>query len=251
MCSLLSCHVVGTVAVGKQLRVWKGLVAGSILYLPGASLLLSTHASISLVVFNVTHIVLHLATTSHDALIGLLVLALFHIERVHAIGDVLANTVTAVGVLRLSVVLVPVEVNKRRAGVVSEQHVLGVIVDEVFLFGREVKVTDELSNAKLLDDVEDVELRVKSGASLNLELVLWRVAVAAAHAPRTREVLLAAEAPARVRERLAAIASLAQQVVRELGGVGGHARVLATVLLRLVHIVVQLLCCFSNPDRIA
>ena len=41
---------------------------------------------------------------------------------------------------------------------ISEQHVLGVIVDEIFLFRCQIKIPDELRYAKLLNDFENIEL---------------------------------------------------------------------------------------------
>jgi len=66
------------------------------------------------------------------------------VERVDAVGDVLPDAIATVFILGPPVVLVPRKVYLRSASVISEQHVLRVVVDEIFLFGGEVKVTDEL-----------------------------------------------------------------------------------------------------------
>lgn len=116
-----------------------------------------------------------------------------------------------------------------------------MVVHEVLLLRGEVEVSDEASDTQLLDNVEDVELGVEASAGLDLELVLGRVAEAAAAAPRTREVLLAEEPPARVFERLAAVASLRKQVVLELNVALGDVRVGGALLLRLVDVVVKFL----------
>ena len=116
-----------------------------------------------------------------------------------------------------------------------------MIVDEILLLVRRLEVTNKTCNTQLLDDVEDIELAVEGFASLALKLVQLVVRLAAAQAPRTREVLLAAEFPARVLERLAAVASLSEQVVLEFTLAVWHGWVAFTILLTLFNIVVELL----------
>ena len=122
--------------------------------------------------------------------------------------------------------------------IISEKHVLGVIVHQVVLLGGDGQLSHETSNSEFLNDGADVELAVEACAGLALELVLVRVLVLAAEAPRARHVLLSEESPHGVPERSASVTHLMQEVVSEVSvilrgvGLGG-----ALIFLR-VNIVV-------------
>ena len=90
---------------------------------------------------------------------------------------------------------VAVEVDDWCARLVPEQHVLAVVVDEVFLLGRQADLTDEARPSQLLNDVQDVQLRVEPGARLSLQFVLVGVLESTTETPRTCKVFLPAEAP--------------------------------------------------------
>jgi len=129
-----------------------------------------------------------------------------------------------------------------RLAIISEQHVLRMVVNQVALLVRELELGDKASDSQLLNDLEDVELGVESGASLGLELVLSILGMPAAQTPRTGEVLLAEEAPHGVFEGLAAVAHLSSQVVLELLVLLGGTWVVVTIFVLLfLNIVVELL----------
>ena len=56
--------------------------------------------------------------------------------------------------------------------IVSEEHVLSVIVDEIALLVAQVKLSNEAGNSKLLNDLEDIKLLIETRTRLCLELVL-------------------------------------------------------------------------------
>ena len=55
-----------------------------------------------------------------------------------------------------------------------------MIVDKVALLVRQLQLSDEASNSQLLDDLQDIELLIKSRARLCLKLVLVVIRVATA-----------------------------------------------------------------------
>lgn len=131
------------------------------MHLSAAGLLLALTTSVILVFGNTTHFLYDLTTASHNASVRLLVLGVLVVERVDAVGDILLNApATAIVILIIgpSVIFIPRKVDLRCAFLVSEQHVLRVIVDEIFLFGCQVKISDEFRYAKLMDDIENIEL---------------------------------------------------------------------------------------------
>ena len=77
-------------------------------------------------------------------------------------------------------VLVSSCIERRGSSVVSKDHVLGVIVDQVSLLGSKVKFGHETSNSQLLNDLQNIELGVKSCSCFTLELVHVVVLVSAA-----------------------------------------------------------------------
>lgn len=117
-----------------------------------------------------------------------------------------------------------------------------MIVDQVALLIRQLQLSDEASNSQLLDDLQDIELLVKSRARLCLKLVLVVIRVATAQAPRARKVLFAEEAPHVVAEGLAAIAALSAQVMLELLAMLRWLWIMVTILVfGLLNIVVEFL----------
>ena len=152
-------------------------------------------AAFVLIVAHIAHFVVNLTTTCHDTLVSLLMTRVVGIKRGDAVNNVFANSLLASSLLLLPVVGVAREVDAGCMLIVSEKHVLRVIVHEVFLLGSQLELTNEACNAQLLDNVEDVELAVEASSGLPLELILGRVGMAAAAAPRAREVLLATESP--------------------------------------------------------
>lgn len=145
----------------------------------------------------------------HDALVGLLVLRVAWVERVDGIGHVGHHPLVAASVSRVPpVVEVPASVEGLLDRVVPEEHVLRVVVDQVALRVRELELTDEARNSELLDNLQDIELRVEARAGLGLQLVLLVVPMAAAAAPGRNKVLLTAEAPKGVAEGFAAAVNL-------------------------------------------
>ena len=182
--------------------------------------------------------------SGQDPLVGLLVFLFGGVERLDGLTDVVFDPgiATLLLVLVLPVVCVPARIEGSGNLIVSEEHVLSVVVDEVALLVGQVKLGDEAGYSKLLNDLEDIELLVEPGARLCLELVLGTVRVPAAQAPRTVEVLLTTESPHGVAERLAPVVDLSIEVGLEGTGVLGWFRVVhAALVLLLLYIVVKLL----------
>ena len=126
--------------------------------------------------------------------------------------------------------------------IISEEHVLCVVVDQIALLFTEILLGDKPSDSQLVDDLQDVKLRIESSARLALELVLVVFTVAAAEAPRAGKVLFPAESPYTVVELLA-FGSLSTQVGLEISfRIGWMQGFLMLVLvLLIVNIVVEFL----------
>jgi len=113
-----SCHVVGAISIGLDSLVGEALVPGGVLDLARARVAAST--AILLIVGDVAHFLLDLATASHNATVGLLVLVLVGSEGVHAVGDILSLAVHAVLIIWLSMIGVAVEVHRWVTSRISE-----------------------------------------------------------------------------------------------------------------------------------
>ena len=155
-------------------------------------------ASVAAAVLAVVHIgvILFLSSAScHNALVGLLVAIVSWVKGLDGSGDVLLHASVTILVLLTPVVSVARGVQVGVDLVISEEHVLSVIVHEVALLLTQVELSHEASDSQFLNDLEDVELLIQTGARLALQLVLKVVGVAAAEAPRAVEILLAEESP--------------------------------------------------------
>ena len=117
-----------------------------------------------------------------------------------------------------------------------------MVVDQVALLLAEVLLGHKSRDSQLVDDLHDVELGVESSSRLRLQLVFVVVVLAAAEAPRARQVLLPAEAPDRVVELLA-LFHLVRKVLLEVCLVLGRVQrvVMLFLVLLFLHIVVELL----------
>jgi hypothetical protein len=166
------------------------------------------------------------------------------VERFDGLTDIVLDPV--ITTLRLAavgpVVCVPARIKGSGNLIVSEEHVLSVVIDEIALLVGQVELGNETGYSKLLNDLEDVKLLIEPGARLCLELVLGTVRVSAAQAPRTIEVLLTTESPHGVAERLAPVVDLSMEIALEGTGVLGWFWVVhAALVLLLLYIVVKLL----------
>lgn len=163
------------------------------------------------VIFNISELLFSVGFAGHDLLVGLNVLDVVAVKFDDGLGSVVGHSdVASLFNSCGSVVSVAAEVHIWSILVISEEHVLGVIVDQVVLFSGEVELSDEASDSEFLDNLADVELAVEACAGLALQLVLIRVRVLAAEAPWAREVLLLEEAPHGVPERSAPVTHFMQ-----------------------------------------
>ena len=178
----------------------------------------------------------------HNSLVSFLDGVLGWVESVDARADIVTDSIIACNRLLLTMIGIPRSIEVRCLRVISEQHVLRVIVDQVALLIRELELSDKTGNSELLNDLKDVKLGVESRTGLALQLVLIVVRVPAAETPWTGEVLLAEEAPHAVAEGLTTVADLSAQVVLELLLLFGGLRVvIAIFMLGLLNIVVKFL----------
>ena len=167
------------------------------------------------------------------------------VERFNGLTNIILNSVVTTLYLAAvgPVVCVPACIKGCCNLIVSEEHVLSVVVDEIALLIAQVKLSNEAGYSKLLNDLQDVKLLVETGSRLCLKLVLGIVRVPATQAPWTVEVLLTTESPHRVAERLAPVMNLSMEVALEAAGVLGRSRVVVAALVRLfLDIVVKFLC---------
>ena len=117
-------------------------------------------ASVIVVEFNV--LILRNSVPAHDRPVGRLVavLAIFvtWVEFFNAFLNVEVNSVlTLLG--RLSaMVSVPGGIEGLSLGIISEEHVLCVVVDQIALLFTEILLGDKPSDSQLVDDLQDVEL---------------------------------------------------------------------------------------------
>ena len=117
-----------------------------------------------------------------------------------------------------------------------------MIVDKITLLISQVELCNKASYSELLDNLEDIELLIETGARLSLQLVLIVIRVTAAEAPWAGEVLLAEETPHTVPEWLATVVAFTAQVVLELVAMLRWLWVVVAILvLGFLHVVVQLL----------
>lgn len=165
---------------------------------------LRVRCAIVIVATSVSHSLLVLAASAHDALVRLLMLPVVRIKSV----DAVSNNVLGVLMTRwlgtidlLSVIGVARGVEVLVA--IVEQHVLGVVVDQVALLFAQLELGNEAGNSKLLDNLHDVELLIETCLSLGLKVIVPLVSVSAAAAPGGCEILLEEESPHGVFERLA------------------------------------------------
>lgn len=148
-------------------------------------------------------------------------------------------TATTVSSFR-SVVEVATSIELGRSGVVSREHILRVVVDKVALLVAQVLLGDEAGHSELLDDLQDVKLRVESRSGLCLKLVVPVVRVPAAEAPGRGEVLFTHEALHLVAEWVAPL-DLMVEVLAELIVVLRNLRIRLLVVRLVVNIVVKFL----------
>ena len=147
--------------------VSKGAVACIWLDLALASTLLAWAARrITFLSLHVDSLVLLRAVPRHDANVGLLVLLFVEAERVDAAAYSLLSARVEVLIFIASVVRVAGSVEGLRDIIVAEEHVVSMIVDKVALLLSELHLRDETRNTQLLQNVEDVELLVKTSARL-------------------------------------------------------------------------------------
>jgi hypothetical protein len=182
--------------------------------------------------------------SGQDPLVGLLVLLFGGVKRFDGLTDIVLDPfITTLNLATVGpVVSVPARIEGSGHLIISEEHVLSVVVNKVALLLAQVKLSNEAGYSKLLNDLEDVKLLIEPGARLCLELVLGTVRVPAAQAPRTVEVLLTTESPHGVAERLAPVVYLGVEVGLEGTFVLGWFRVvMALLVLLLLYIVVKLL----------
>jgi len=158
------------------------------------------------VILNISELLFPVGFAGHDLLVGLNVLGIVAAKLDNGLSSVVGDSEVA-SLLNSggSMVSVATEVHVGSILVISEEHVLGVIVDQVVLLSGEVELSDEASDSEFLDNLADVELAVEAGAGLALQLVLVGVRVLAAEAPGAGEVLLLEEAPHGVPERSAPV----------------------------------------------
>ena len=209
---------------------------GIIMSLVGRIVIITAKASMFLLV---------LPASSQNPLVGLLMLFFGGVERFNGLTNIILDSVIATLCLVAvgPMVCVPACIEGCGNIIVSEEHVLSVVVDEVALLVAQVKLGNEAGYSKLLNDLEDVKLLVETCARLCLELILGIMRVPAAQAPWTVEVLFTTESPHRVAERLAPVMDLSMEVALEGTGVLGRFRVVvAALVLLLLYIVVKLLC---------
>lgn len=118
---------------------------------------------------------------------------------------------------------------------IVEEHVLGVVVDEVTLLFGQLEFGNEAGNSELLDDPHDVQLLIETCLSLGLKVVVSFVSMSAAAAPGGCKVLLEEEAPHRVFERLTPL-RLMSKVLPESMFILGNLN-----LMMLLHSLVSVL----------
>lgn len=117
----------------------------------------------------------------HDSLVGLLDGVLGWVKTVDCFRDIILDSVVATASsLFTAMIGVSGSVEVRCLAVVSEEHVLRVIVDQVTLLGSELELGDESGDSELRDDLHDIELGIESGAGLSLQPVLMALRMPAA-----------------------------------------------------------------------
>ena len=121
-----------------------------------------------------SHFLLLGPASSHDPLVGFLMLLFSRVKRFNGPLDVLLDSCVASLFISLvsPVVCVPACIEGCGNLIVSEEHVLSVIVDEIALLVAQVKLSNEAGNSKLLNDLEDIKLLIETRTRLCLELVL-------------------------------------------------------------------------------
>ena len=145
---------------------------------------------------NVTELFLNITVAGHDSAIGVLVILVGWIKALNGLLDVGKNAIiTLVTIVALSVISVPVGREGLGMLILSEEHVLGVVVHQVALLLTKFELSDKTSDTQFLNDLQNVKLLIQSRASLSLQLVLIRVLVSAAQTPWAAEVLFGEESP--------------------------------------------------------
>ena len=184
LCVVASELTVVTAAVGSTVVTTASVLSAAATATAIAAVVILVHVGVLL---------LSRSVPGHDTLVSLLVTLVSWVECLDGLINVVHHAGVTVQVLLASVISVAVSVQLRVDFVVSEEHVLRVVVDEVALGLVQVQLSNETTDSELLDDLEDIELLIKTSTRLTLQLVLVIIRMAAAEAPWAVEILLAEE----------------------------------------------------------
>lgn len=146
----------------------KSVIMGIIVSLVGSIV------TIIIIFTEASHFLLLGPASCHDPLIGLLMLLFSWVKRINGPLDIFLDSCVATVFISLvsPVVCVPACIEGCGNLIVSKEHVLSVIVDEIALLVAQVKLSNKAGNSKLLNDLEDVKLLIETRSRLCLELVL-------------------------------------------------------------------------------